>query len=81
LSTALGRPIKHRIISREEALAQYVSFGLPEASAEFLVEVELNLEKGAAERLATDEEFSVARKVGKVGVKEYIEKTKGLWLK
>ncbi|KAJ2915389.1 hypothetical protein MD484_g5024, partial [Candolleomyces efflorescens] len=81
LSTALGRPIKHRTISREEALAQYVGFGLPQASAEFLVDVELNLENGAAERLATGEEFAAVRKVGKLGVKEYVEKTKGLWLK
>ena len=81
LSTALGRPIKHRILSPEEALAQYISFGYPEASAGLLVEAELTLERGAAERLVTSEEFAVARKVGKVGVKEYIEKTKGLWLK
>ncbi|RXW20225.1 hypothetical protein EST38_g5631 [Candolleomyces aberdarensis] len=81
LSTVLGRPIKHRIISRDEALARYISYGIPEPSAEFLVEAELNLGKGSAERLATDDEFAVARKVGKVGVKEYVEKNKGVWLK
>ncbi|KAJ2928719.1 hypothetical protein H1R20_g8364, partial [Candolleomyces eurysporus] len=81
LSTVLGRPIKHRIISRDEALTQYISYGFPEASAEIVVEAELSLDKGSAERLMTDDEFAVARKVGKVGVKEYIEKNKGVWLK
>ncbi|KAJ2928703.1 hypothetical protein H1R20_g8361, partial [Candolleomyces eurysporus] len=81
LSTVLGRPIKHRIISRDEALARYISYGLPEASAEFLVEAELNLDKGSAERLVTDDEFAVARKVGKLGVREYVEKNKNVWLK
>jgi hypothetical protein len=81
LTTALGRPIKHRVISREETLAIYSSYGLPKDKAEALVDIELALETGSAERLVTDKEFDVARKVGKVGVKEYVEKNKGLWLK
>ncbi|RXW20213.1 hypothetical protein EST38_g5628 [Candolleomyces aberdarensis] len=81
LSTVLGRPIKHRTISRDEALAQYISYGFPEASAKIVVEVELSLDKGSAERLMTDDEFAVVRKVGKVGVQEYVEKNKGIWLK
>ena len=39
------------------------------------------MDNGSAEKLVTDEEFAVARKVGKVGVKEYVEKNKGVWSK
>ncbi|KAJ2915377.1 hypothetical protein MD484_g5032, partial [Candolleomyces efflorescens] len=81
LTTALGRPIKHRIISRDESVAIYTAYGLPKEVAEALVDIELALEKGSAEKLVTDKEFDGVRKVGKVGVKEYVEKNKGLWVK
>lgn len=81
LTTALGRPIKHRVVSGDEVVGQYVAFGLPEESAKFLVQTELELENGSAEKLVTDEKYAVARRVGKVGVKEYVEKNKALWLK
>ncbi|KAF5334320.1 hypothetical protein D9611_014164 [Ephemerocybe angulata] len=72
LTTTLGRPITHSVITQDELLKRYLAFGLPELHATYLSKAEAEVENGSEKRHLQDPRALV----GKVGVKEWIEKNK-----
>ncbi|KAF5313578.1 hypothetical protein D9611_010159 [Ephemerocybe angulata] len=72
-SQTLGRPITFSVISREELLKRYLSYGVPDALAHYLADLEDEEENnGASEALLKDPRSLT----GKLGVKEWIVKHK-----